>query len=146
MASIIKAGRGIRAKEQTHVILMIDVEYESYLNEVRALSKKDQKKWKKHNEKTDGSTSTIRFDGKNLYTQWLNSHVDVVSQSMMTDIQKEREGQSQLVTKIQLEDYQNTENVHAYMDQMLIETHTGKHTSRNHPIRVPTSAGEPVRA
>ena len=31
------------------------------------------------------------------------------------------------------------------MQLMRMENHTGNHTARNHPIAVPTSAGEPVR-
>ena len=75
MASILNAGRGIRAKEQINLILVTDEEYASYLDSVRSLPKKEQKKWKRQNEKTDGSTSTIRFDGQGFYAQWLNSRV-----------------------------------------------------------------------
>jgi len=31
------------------------------------------------------------------------------------------------------------------MDRMLVQTHTGNHTARNHPIAVATKPGEPVR-
>ena len=145
MASIIKNCRGIRAKEITHVILMTDDEYNFYLNEVQALSKKEQKQWKRRNEKTDRSTSTIRFDGKNLYTQWLNCRVEVKSQSMMAAIQQADVKPADII-KHQFDNFQDTDALHNAMDQMQIETHTGKHNPRNHPVRVPTCAGEPVRA
>ena len=34
---------------------------------------------------------------------------------------------------------------HTEMDRLQTETRTGNHQSRNHPTRVPTRAGEPVR-
>ena len=70
MASVLKICRGIRAQEQLNMILMTDEEYASYLNDVRSLSKKERKKWKRQKDKIDGSISTIRFDGQNLYAQW----------------------------------------------------------------------------
>ena len=145
MASILNNSRGIRAKEITHVLLMTDYEYDFYLNEVQALSKKEQKQWKRRNENTDGSTSTIRFDGKNLYTQWLNCRVEVKSQSMMAAIQQEEVKPAEII-KHQFDNFQDTDAMHRAIDQMQIETHTGKHTPKNHPVRVPVRAGEPVRA
>ena len=59
MASVLDACRGVRSKDTTQFIAMPDNEYAFYLNEVRSLPKKQQRKWKRHNEKTDGSTSTI---------------------------------------------------------------------------------------
>ena len=145
MASIINNIRGIRAKETTHVLLMTDYEYDFYLNEVQALSKKEQKQWKRRNEKTDGSTSTIRYDGKNLYTQWLNCRVEVKSQSMMAAIQQADVKPADVI-KYQVDNFHDTDAMHSAIDQMQIDTHTGKHYPRNHPVRVPTRAGEPVRA
>ena len=63
MASALNICCGSRAQEQLNMILMTDEEYASYLNDVRSLSKKEQKKWKRQNDKTDGSISTIHFDG-----------------------------------------------------------------------------------
>ena len=144
MASVLNICRGIRAQEQLNMILMTDEEYASYLNDVRSLSKKEQKKWKRQNDKTDGSISTIRFDGQNLYAQWLNRRVEVKSQSMIVDTIKERKREG-YISKVQIEDFQDTEAVHAAMDQMLVDTHTGNHTSRNRQVRVPTRPGQPVR-
>ena len=90
MARVLNICRGIRAQEQLNMILMTDEEYASYLNDVRSLSKKEQKKWKRQNDKTDGSISTIRFDGQNLYAQWLNHRAEVKSQSMIVDAIKKR--------------------------------------------------------
>ena len=145
MASILNAGRGIRAKEQINMILVTDEEYASYLDSVRSLPKKEQKKWKRQNEKTDGSTSTIRFDGQGFYAQWLNSRVEVKSQSMIASLTKEHDAHKGHISKVQIEDFQDTQAVHSAIDQMLVDTHTGKHTSRNHPIAVPTKPGQPVR-
>ena len=89
------------------MILMTDEEYASYLNDVRSLSKKEQKKWKRQNDKTDGSISTIRFDGQNLYAQWLNRRVEVKSQSMIVDTIKERKREG-YISKVQIEDFQDT--------------------------------------
>ena len=145
MASMLDASRGIRVKEQINMILVTDEEYMSYLDSVRSLPKNEQKKWKRQNEKTDGSTSTIRFDGQSFYAQWLNSRVEVKSQSMIADMVKECDASKGYISKVQIGDFQDTRAVHAAMDQMLVGTHTGKHTSRNHPIAVPTKPGQPVR-
>ena len=67
MASVLDPCRGVRAKESTQLIMMPDDEYARYLDEVRRLPKKQQRKWKRRNEKTDGSTSTIRFGGQEFY-------------------------------------------------------------------------------
>ena len=144
MASVLNICRSIQAQEQLNMILMTDEEYASYLNDVRSLSKKEQKKWKRQNDKTDGSISAIRFDGQNLYAQWLNRRVEVKSQSMIVDTIKERKREG-YISKVQIEDFQDTEAVHAAMDQMLVDTHTGNHTSRNRQVRVPTRPGQPVR-
>ena len=109
MASILKNSRGIRAKETAHVLLMTDDEYHFYLDEVQALSKKKQKHWKRQNEKTDGSTSTIRFDGKNLYSQWLNCRVEVKSQSMMVAIQQAKPTD---IIKHQFDNFQDNDALH----------------------------------
>ena len=150
MASILNNIRGkafCSGKEfEAHVLLMTDLEYDAYLKEVQKLPKKEQKKWKRRNEKSDGSTSTIRFDGKGLYTHWLNCRVDVVSQTMMAEISSTRQVLPGLVTAHQLDNFQNSEALHNLMDQTLIQTHSGKHRPRNHPVRVPTRAGEPLRA
>ena len=140
------AKRGIRVIERSHRLMMSDPEYNSYLNEVQALSKKDQKKWKRKNVKSDGSVSIIRFNGKGLYTQWLNLHVDVISQTMLEDLTRERENHPQNVTLVETDSWRNTEALYEDFGQRLIESHTGNHTCRNHPVRVPTNAGEPVRA
>ena len=144
MASVLNICRGIQAQEQLNMILMTDEEYASYLNDVRSLSKKEQKKWKRQNDKTDGSISTIRFDGHNLYAQWLNRRVEVKSQSMIVDTIKERTREG-YISKVQIKDFRDTGAVHAAMDQMLVGTHTGNHTSRNRQVRVPTRPGQPVR-
>ena len=69
------------------------------------------------------------------------------SQSMIAEISKEiqqRLGQHWM--GVQVDDVQNTGALHAATDQMQNATHTGNHTSRNNPVRVPTRAGEPTRA
>ena len=63
---------------------------------------------------------------------------------MIVDAIKERTREG-CVSKVQIEDFQDTEAVHAAMEQMLVDTHTGNHTSRNRQVRVPTRPGQPVR-
>jgi len=145
MASVLDPCRGVRAKESTQLIMMPDDEYARYLDEVRRLPKKQQRKWKRHNEKTDGSTSTIRFDGQEFYTRWLNQRVVMKSQSMIAELQREHDARPGSITTVQLQNYQDDDVYHAGMDRMLVETHTGNHTARNHFVGVPTKPGEAVR-
>ena len=149
MATVLDACRGLRSKERIQTMQMTDSEYACYLDEVRRLPKKEQRKWKRRNEKTDGSTSTIRFDGKGFYTQWLNQRVPVLSQSMTAELRKEHDAERGCISKCQIEGYLSHEvddtTYHAGMDRMMAETHTGNHTARNHPVAVPTKPGEPVR-
>ena len=145
MATVLDACRGARTKEWIRYLMMTDDEYTLYLDEVRRLPKKEQRKWKRQNEKTDGSTTTIRFDGKEFYTQWLNQRVVVKSQSMIAELQREHDAHPGSITTVQLQNYQDDDVYHAGMDRMLVETHTGNHTARNHFVGVPTKPGEPVR-
>ena len=145
MASVLDACRGVRSKDTTQLIAMPDDEYAFYLNEVGSLPKKRQRKWKRHNEKTDGSTSTIRFDGQEFYTQWLNQRVLLKSQSMVAKLRMEHDAQPRCASFSEIEDFQDNDVYHAEMDRKKVETHTGNHTARNHPISVRTGAGQPVR-
>ena len=105
MASVLDPCRGVRAKESTQLIMMPDDEYARYLDEVRRLPKKQQRKWKRHNEKTDGSTSTIRFDGQEFYTRWLNQRVVLKSQSTIAELQRGHDARPGCVSAIRIEDY-----------------------------------------
>ena len=145
MASVLDGCRGVRSKDTTQLIAMPDDEYAFYLNEVLALPKKQQRKWKRQNEKTDGSTSTIRFDGQEFYTQWLNQRVLLKSQSMVAKLRMEHDAQPRCASFSEIENFQDNDVYHAEMDRKQVETHTGNHTSRNHQISVPTRSGEPVR-
>ena len=116
-----------------------DEEFDRYIREVTALPKRKQKGWKARTERTDGTVSTIRFDGTELYGQWLNQRVRVISASEFhgglklpagTEHVREMEG-------ICPRDWD------ARMDAALAASYTGKHTGRNHFIPVPTRAGEP---
>ena len=127
------------------LIQMTDSEYAHYLDEVRRLPKKEQRKWKRQNEKTDGSMSTIRFDGKGFYTQWLNQRVPVMSQSMTAELRREHDAERGCASRCQFEGCRDDAAYHAGMDRMLAETYTGNHTAKKHPIAVPTKPGEPVR-
>ena len=142
MASVLDGCRGVRSKVTTQLIVMPDDEYAFYLNEVLALPQKQQRKWKRQNEKTDGSTSTIRFDGQEFYTQWLNQRGLLKSQSMVAKLRMEHDAQPRCASFSEIENFQD---IHAEMDRMQVETHTGNHTARHHPISAPTGAGQPVR-
>ena len=147
MASVLDGIRGIRFQELTHMIVMPDDEYAAYLTEVQRLSPKGQKKWKRHNVKSDGSTQTIRYDKSGtFFTRWLNERVSVKSVSMIAElecVQKSCPGLHGFVC--QSNRYKDTPSYHTDLDRMQADSHTGKHRPRNHPISVPTRAGEPVR-
>ena len=148
MASVLDPGRGKKCEgESTHFIAMPDDEYAVYLAEVRRLKPKQQKTWKRRNVKTDGSTQTIRYDGQGFYTQWLNKRVSVEPVSMNAEREQEQRSRGpQHGFFCQVANDQDVATYHAEMDQMQIETRTGNHQPRSHPIRVPTRASEPVRA
>ena len=146
MANILDGIRGQKILDLTQVIAMPDDEYAIYLADVLSLKPKKQKQWKRQNVMTDGSMKTIRYDGQGFYTQWLNQRVDVKSVSMITKLEREIRSRGPLHGfGGQGNNYRDPVSYHADMDRMQDETHTGKHHSSNHPIRVPTRAGEPVR-
>ena len=147
MASVLDGIRGKKAKEVVNIIAMPDDEYSLYLAEVQSLKPKQQKTWKRRNVKTDGSTQTVRYDGKGFYTQWLSQRVAVESVSRIAELEREQQSRGLLhAFGCQVADYRDVATYHASMDQMQIETRTGNHHPRNHPFRVPTRASEPVRA
>ena len=49
------------------------------------------------------------------------------------------------IVKVQVEDYTDERVYNDTHLRMAAEIHTGNHGPRNHPTRVPTRAGEPVR-
>ena len=63
MASVLDGIRENKKFDWTSLIAMPDGEYAAYLAEVRSLKPKQQKKGKRRNVNTDGSTQTIRFHG-----------------------------------------------------------------------------------
>ncbi len=147
MASILNPMRGIKAKKKTQALAMTDKEYDYYLAEVTALSKKDQNKWKRRNELTDGSIVTIRFAHGQFYANWLNQRVILYSLSEIRKVQEEiRRGESEhdgfgLISGVS----NDVLEYHSLMDRVQAESSTGNHGPRNHPVRIPTQAGEPVR-
>ena len=143
MASVLNRCRGVQAKNKEHRIAMPDDEFAVYLSEVQGMRPKGQRRWKRRNEKSDGSTQTIRYDGEGFYTQWLNQRVRVLSVSQITELARGL-GERELMT-CQVDDYMDERVYHNAMDQMIRETHTGNHRPRNHPVAIPTTAGEPVR-
>ena len=146
MASVLDGIRENKKLDWANLIAMPDGEYAAYLAEVRSLKPKKQKQWKRHNVKTDGSTQTIRYDGQGFYTQWLNRRVDVKSCSMIAEVEREQTSRgTRHAFGCQSIRYQYPHAFHAEMDRMQAETHTGNHQPRNHPTRVPTQSGEPVR-
>ncbi len=149
MASVLDEIRGKKAKEVMHFLAMPDDDYALYLAEVRSLKPKQQKYWKRRNEKTDGSTQTIRYDGQGFYTQWLNQRVAVHSVSRIAELEREELSRGPLhacFRQVADLDISDVATYHSEMDRMQTETRTGNHQPRSHPIRVPTRAGEPVRA
>ena len=147
MDSILNEIRGEKTLDLQHFIAMPDDEYAAYLAEVRSLKPKKQKLWKRWNEMTDGSTKTIRYDGNGFYTQWLNQRVAVKSVSMIAELEREQLSRGPLhgFSCQGIQNYQDRSVYHTEMNVRQVATHTGNHQPRNHPIRVPTSVGEPVR-
>ena len=147
MGSILDEIRGVKTLDLQHMLAMPDDEYAAYLAEVRSLKPKKQKLWKRRNVKTDGSTKTIRYDGKGFYTQWLNQRVVVESCSMIAEHEREIRSRGPMhgFSAQGIRNYQDRDVYHAYMNQTQVDTHTGNHHPRNHRAGVPTKAGEPVR-
>ena len=147
MASVLDGIRGKKSKVWTHVMAMPDDEYALYLAEVQRLKPKKWPQWKHRHVKTDGSTQTIRYDGQGFYTQWLNQRVAVESVSRIAELEREQLPRGPLhAYGCQMADLSDVATYHSEMERMQIETRTGNHQPRSHPIRVPTRAGEPVRA
>ena len=154
MAIVLDGIRGMATKELTHIIGMPDEEYAFYQAEVKRLPLNQQMKWKRRNEKSDGSTQTTRYDGPEFYTRWLNQRVSVKSVSMIAELerfQRARPSLHGLICKGNCQCDLRRDGVpvadawHAEIDRLHTETRTGNHQPRNHPTRVPTRAGEPVR-
>ena len=146
MGSILDDIRGKKILDLQHMLAMPDDEYAAYLAEVRSLKPKKQKLWKRRNVMTDGSTKTIRYDGNGFYAQWLNQRVAVYSVSMVAELEREQLSRGPLHGfGAQGNNYRDPVSYHADMNVRQAATHTGNHQPRNHPIRVPTRAGEPVR-
>ena len=77
MASILDKIRGHKTNNLQRVTGIPDDGYTPYLAEVQRLPLKQQKKWKRCIEQTDGSVHTIRYDGEEFYVRWLNQRVCV---------------------------------------------------------------------
>ena len=146
MASILNRMRGVKAKTVTQSMAMPDAEYAAYLADVTSLPRKEQKKWKRHNELTDGTTVTVRFDGE-FYTNWLNQRVVMYPISKVHEMKaailrgKSKEHDGMMIQT----DATDPLELHTFMDHAQADSATGNHGPRNHSIAVPTRAGEPVR-
>ena len=146
MASVLNGLRGLKYRELTHVLAMPDDEYAAYLAEVQSLKPKKPTLWKRQNVKTDGSTQTVRYDEQGFYTRWLNQRVDMKSVSMIAELEREQRSRGPLHGfGCQSIAYEAPTMYHSDMDRMQVQTHTGNHNLRNHPIHVPTNPGESVR-
>jgi len=122
----------------------------SVLEEVKALPPKSRAKWHKYVKTIEGVKRRLRFiDGQLVFKdkgRWLAltgredervwetlefADIDDEEEFNRLDIAYERGGFVEEVVE------------HA---QMVAEHATGNHTSKPHKVRVPTKAGEPVRA
>ncbi len=142
MASVLNNVRGTCTRETCYASMLPDHEYQGYMDHVRALKPKEQRRWKAATERSDGSLSTIRFDERGLYAMWLNQRVDVYARSDWPALQD----RATPTTPVVFEKRCATDEDHvAHIGTREAETATGNHTRRNHPIVVPTRSGEPVR-
>ena len=81
------------------------------------------------------------------YTRWLNERVSVKPVSMIAELERVQTSCPGLHGFVRQNNrYKDTPTYHAEIDRMQAESHTGNHRPRNHPISIPTRAGEPVRS
>ena len=113
---------------------------------------KEQKKWKRRNELTDGSMVLLHFGpsgepGAQFYVNWLNQRVVMYPVSKVHEMKaailrgKSKEHDGMMIQT----DATDPLELHTFMDHAQADSATGNHGPRNHSIAVPTRAGEPVR-
>ena len=130
-----------------------DSDLQNFRQQVMALPLRKQAKWYGHTKDTDGVVHRVRFVDGNLVVKDKSSWVRLVS---MTDLQKKQEfGDVEFDVPRNAEGYKRLTNAFdcggreaaaQELNRMRNEAATGNHSSKPHKIRVPTKAGEPVRA
>ena len=144
MASVLDAFRGRDRKKHTFLTAAVpDEVYQSWIDELESLPLKQRRKWKTKVDRSDGSTQTIRFEKKGFYAYYLNQRIVCASVSQCNELREA----NLMSTHVQYEqmfsmDYRSFCDFH---DEQMAAAQTGNHQPRNHAVRVPTRAGEPVR-
>ena len=143
MASVIDGFRGYQYEDVVFMNAVPDESFAEWVTEIESLKPKDRKKWKCRLDRTDGSAQTVRFEKDGFYSNYLNQRIRVITVSEANRL-LEKEPTN---THLQYEEafQMNYNSWCDFHDEQMRASHTGNHQPRNHAIRVPTRAGEPVR-
>ena len=128
--------------------------------EIAAMKPRKAKKWKTHLTNIHGQDTIVRHVPNGIQTRYYGV---VYFEVKASDIDKRGAPVGAvipdwipIVSDVAARAYANNKDdpfevaiqdgtLEEHLEAAIRENHTGKHKSRNHPVRVPTRAGEPVR-
>jgi hypothetical protein len=136
---------------ETDIVALIPpIQFFSLMDEVEALPMRKRSKWHGFIKDVSGVKRKVFYEapGQLLLksgSEWIQLQPTdkALEKHIVFDSQKCADAHSRWIRAYERGGWAETEREH---DRMVAENATGNHRSKSHKIRVPTKAGEPVRA
>ena len=127
-----------------HINVLLDAEWERMMNSFRQAPKPS--KWKYRIRADTGELFTVRHVNGKFIKNYLGQEMELLPLSTSQEVERLLPPDQRFLAsngaQIRLNEVAGTD---AEWEARLAENITGNHQPRNHPVRIPTGPGQPVR-
>ena len=127
-----------------HINILLDAEWEVMMASFRRAPKPS--KWKHHIRADTGELFTVRHVKGRFIKHYLGQEMELIPLAQAREVFRLLPPDQRIIAsngqQINMEEVAGTD---AEWEARLVENITGNHQPRNHPVRVPTAPGQPVR-